>query len=592
MLKTIYFRGFTDFCNYSCSYCPFAKKTPSHQLKKDEEQLQKLYTWLISKAEETSSEVQKSNKKGDNANTSLSETSPKRFQIMITPYGEGLIHPLYQEYMARFAQLANVDKVGIQTNLSLEAELFLKKLPEDTAHKWYLWATFHSEFADMEIFAKKANLLCEHVNISCGIVANSNNLSDIKHLRALLNPDLYLWINAQDSLRKSFSKELIVEISKIDPLFAYEFYSNRKQDFSSQFQHCSSYENLYIDGGRYSNQCFFKRKQAIAEDCHDHGKCNCYLGYHNFKNNPLSSFFEENRAFRIPYKRKFKAIFADLDGVLIQNGKINAKINNNKHVDKNNDINSNKHGDKNNDINSNINGDDTSLEPTLQYLSSKTKLFLATSRSLHSAKKTLGHLFDYFEGGVFSDGAHIFQKKDDENFEEIIPISKNFSNISDIRSHEKNNFLLRNPLSSKSNLLSDSKPDFAFSSFSTLNSDTHSGSVLRLTLSKSEYQKKSEELIKSLQNMIQAPSEAELKVRTYENRVFLQHPDASKKRGVLKLLDLNGFDSDEILVISDNEQDIELLESFLYSACPVQVKKLAPYCRYHINFNQIPLILE
>lgn len=538
MLKTIYFRGFTDFCNYACSYCPFAKKTSSHQLKKDEKQLQKLYTWLKSEAEKTT----------------------ERFQIMITPYGEGLIHSLYQEYINLLALLPNVDKVGIQTNLSLNEEHLLQNIPKDIAHKWYLWATFHSEFAKIEPFAKKVNLLKEHVNISCGIVANTKNLVEIQSLRSLLKPDIYLWVNAMDSLRNSFSKALIDEIAKIDPLFAYEFYSIRKHNDPEQFKHCSSYENLYIDKERYSHQCFFKRKKNIGEHCHDHGKCNCYLGYSNFKNNPLSFFFEENSPFRIPYKRGFKAVFTDLDGVLIQNGDLRQNENLNQSIDLNKIETLCQSADLNKNNNAN-NGNEKSLESTLRYLSTKTKLFLATSRSLTSAKKVLGSLFEYFEGGVFSDGAHLFQRRQGQNFEEIIPITKNFSKMFDIDSN------------------------------STLRLDTYKNNVLRLTLSKGEYQKKQEMLQHILQDKLKLSPETKLKAMNYEKRVFLQHPDASKQNGISKLLHLNGLCSDEILVISDNVQDIQLLEYFPYSACPIQVKALAPYCRYHINFDQIPLIL-
>ena len=36
----IYYRGCLNFCNYSCSYCPFSKKVRSERiLKQDREQL-------------------------------------------------------------------------------------------------------------------------------------------------------------------------------------------------------------------------------------------------------------------------------------------------------------------------------------------------------------------------------------------------------------------------------------------------------------------------------------------------------------------------------------------------------------------------
>ena len=87
-------------------------------------------------------------------------------------------------------------------------------------------------------------------------------------------------------------------------------------------------------------------------------------------------------------------------------------------------------------------------------------------------------------------------------------------------------------------------------------------------LSKGEYRKKREVLEQMLFDKFKLSSMTELKITNYENRVFLQHPDASKQNGILRLLHLNELNSDEILVISDNVQDIELLKFFSYSACP------------------------
>ena len=46
-------------------------------------------------------------------------TNPeKKFGIMITPWGEAIIHGYYRRAMNRLSHLPNVDRIAIQTNLS------------------------------------------------------------------------------------------------------------------------------------------------------------------------------------------------------------------------------------------------------------------------------------------------------------------------------------------------------------------------------------------------------------------------------------------------------------------------------------------
>lgn len=153
MTKNIFFRGEIDFCNYSCSYCPFAKKSLSKEkIQKESENLEKLFVYV--------------------------KNLDENVNIMITPYGEALIHPLYQEFMARISTLENVRKIGIQSNLSVDTDKLINTLSKNHADysKIMLWATFHSEYADIENFCNKANSLSELISISCGIVANKKTM--------------------------------------------------------------------------------------------------------------------------------------------------------------------------------------------------------------------------------------------------------------------------------------------------------------------------------------------------------------------------------------------------------------------------------
>ena len=195
--------------------------------------------------------------------------------IMITPYGEALIHPLYQEFMARISALENVRKIGIQTNFSVDIDEFINILSKNHADysKIMLWATFHSEYADIENFCNRANSLSELISISCGIVANRKNYEEIRKLREHLKSDIYLWINAMDKIKNRFSSDEITSLSKIDPMFAYEFYAKRI-DFMNlrddYFSSCQSYDKIYVDIQKYSSSCFFKKKRAIDSLCNNH----------------------------------------------------------------------------------------------------------------------------------------------------------------------------------------------------------------------------------------------------------------------------------------------------------------------------------
>ena len=352
MTKDIFFRGNIDFCNYSCSYCPFAKKAQSiDKIQKEEENLKKLFFYVKNMDEDVN--------------------------IMITPYGEALIHPIYQEFMARLSTLKNVRKIGIQTNLSVDTKNLISTLEENKADfsKIMLWATFHSQFTDIEKFCNKANQLSKLISISCGIVANKKNL---------------------DKIKNKFTEDEISSLSHIDPFFAYEFYEKRvdfKKSRSDDFSICQSYDKIYADINKYSSSCFFKKKKAISSSCNNHKICDCYLGYSNFKNNSLSRFFGENIIFRIPHKKSFDAVFVDIDGVMTEkNGKLIK-----------------------------------SLPKILEDLSKKTNLYIATSRNVNSAKKLLSKNIDFFHGGVFSDGCYIvdFEK----NTKKIIPLDQSINTI-------------------------------------------------------------------------------------------------------------------------------------------------------------------
>lgn len=507
MTKDIFFRGNIDFCNYSCSYCPFAKKTQSiDKIQKEEDNLKKLFFYVKNMDEDAN--------------------------IMITPYGEALIHPIYQVFIARLSTLDNVRKIGIQTNLSVDTKNLISTLEENKAYfsKIMIWATFHSQFADIKQFCNKANQLSELISISCGIVANRKNFEEIKNLRQGLRPDVYLWINAMDKIKNKFTEDEISSLSHIDPFFAYEFYEKRidfKKSRSDDFSICQSYDKIYADINKYSSSCFFKKKKAISSSCNNHKICDCYLGYSNFKDNYLSRFFGENIIFRIPQKKSFDAVFVDIDGVMTEkNGKL---INN--------------------------------LQIILEDLSKKTNLYIATSRNVNSAKKLLSKNIDFFNGGVFSDGCCIvdFEK----NTKKIIPLDQSINTIY----FEETILDSINIFSKKDKVIDLCK----------IKKDMYGNNILRIALPT--------KIAKNIEI-------SKYKRRIYNNTTFFQNELASKLTGIEEICKLNNYDLNNILVISDNIQDKDIFDNIRYSVTPLHQLKLYKKSRYILNLCHLTFIIE
>lgn len=507
MTKDIFFRGDIDFCNYSCSYCPFAKKTQSiDKIQKEEDNLKKLFFYVKNMDEDAN--------------------------IMITPYGEALIHPIYQVFIARLSTLDNVRKIGIQTNLSVDTKNLISTLEENKAYfsKIMIWATFHSQFTDIKQFCNKANKLSSLVSISCGVVANRKNFEEIKNLRQVLRPDVYLWINAMDKIKNKFTEDEISSLSHIDPFFAYEFYEKRidfTKSRSDDFSICQSYDKIYADSYKYSSSCFFKKKKAISSSCNNHKICDCYLGYSNFKDNYLSRFFGENIIFRIPQKKSFDAVFVDIDGVMTEkNGKL---INN--------------------------------LQIILEDLSKKTNLYIASSRNVNSAKKLLSKNIDFFNGGVFSDGCYIvdFEK----NTKKIIPLDQSINTIY----FEETILDSINIFSKKDKVIDLCK----------LRKDMYDNNILRIALPT--------KIAKNIEI-------SKHKRRIYNNTTFFQNELASKLTGIKEICKLNNYDLNNILVISDNIQDEDIFDNIRYSVTPLHQLKLYKKSRYILNLCHLTFITE
>ena len=101
--RTVLYRGILKSCNYRCSYCPLSKRPVSEkELLKDRSQ----WEAFVGSLEKNQSALQAG-------------------AVMVTPYGEALIHSWYREGLARITRIPGIQETGIQTNLSIGAKKLL-----------------------------------------------------------------------------------------------------------------------------------------------------------------------------------------------------------------------------------------------------------------------------------------------------------------------------------------------------------------------------------------------------------------------------------------------------------------------------------
>jgi hypothetical protein len=111
----------------------------------------------------------------------------------MTPWGEALIHPWYQQALAKLTSLPNVEKAAIQTNLSCKLEW----VEDCNKERLALWTTFHPEWVSIEQFVAQCSELDRRgVRFSVGVVGFPKFKDAIAALRHELPSHVYMWINA------------------------------------------------------------------------------------------------------------------------------------------------------------------------------------------------------------------------------------------------------------------------------------------------------------------------------------------------------------------------------------------------------------
>lgn len=275
----ILYRGSLSSCNYACEYCPFAKtaNTPA-ELQRDEAELTRFVAW-VGKQE-------------------------RRIGILITPWGEALVHRYYRRAMTALSQMPHVYRVAVQTNLSAPLDDFAKADLEALA----LWTTFHPSETSVGRFAAKCQELDQRgIRYSVGVVGLREHFAEIERLRATLRNEVYLWINAYKREPHYYQTGDIERLSQIDPYFHWNTHR-----YPSAGEPCDAGSSSFtVDGYGDMRRCHFIGSvigniyEPGFSDCLEPrpcsaARCGCHIGYVHRPTLRLQELYDTGLLERIP----------------------------------------------------------------------------------------------------------------------------------------------------------------------------------------------------------------------------------------------------------------------------------------------------
>ena len=400
--RTVIYRGSLKSCNYSCSYCPFAKhRALPTELERDRRNFERFCDSIAGRVQDLSIGA-----------------------VFLAPYGEVSMHRWYWEGLSRLAGLPGIDRVGMQTNLSFSVEecLAIFDSPEGKRDKLCIWATFHPEMTTVEEFVSKCHKLSrKHISICAGAVGVPRNIPVLKELRARLSPAVYLWINKMDGLKRNYTPEETDTFARIDPFFTYEL---RNPEAAAQM----CVDRCFVEADGKIHTCniskikdvnwYDGREEEILEPLCGRKRCSCYLAYGGRSDFALKPFFGEYPVYRIP--RTFGAVFFDLDGTLVPAGKAAGTVCKGEAA-----------GCKEQDIGSEGTvptgyrcgtGLSVQVREKLAALRKICPIFLATSMPEADVRRRLKDDMELFQGFVFASGAYLCLKEENGDREEVYPV--------------------------------------------------------------------------------------------------------------------------------------------------------------------------
>ena len=254
----ILYRGSLSSCNYDCGYCPFAKTSNTRsELAQDERELQRFVGWV--------------------------ERQQSRIGILITPWGEALIHDYYRRAMVTLSHYPNVYRISLQTNLSGPIAQLTKADRETLA----LWTTFHPSQTSLDQFMSRcADLDAGSIAYSVGVVGLREHFQLIQELRQRLRPEIYLWVNAYKRKADYYTADDIAQLLAIDPYFQWNL-----RAYATKGQPCSTGETSFtVDATGDMRRCHLIK--TVIGNIYEDGfeaklkprkctsdACGCHIGY-------------------------------------------------------------------------------------------------------------------------------------------------------------------------------------------------------------------------------------------------------------------------------------------------------------------------
>lgn len=185
------YRGALRTCNYRCGYCPVPRARGSAaEEARDAAGLERLLGLAAARRDDALS-------------------------ILLAPRGEALVHARWRRAVLRLAELPQVRRVAVQTNLSCDAS-WLRDAP---AGKVELWASFHPTETTAAAFARRCAALGGlGVRASAGAVAIPAHLEVVEELRRRLPADVYLWLNRRHGAAP-LAAPALARARRIDPWY-------------------------------------------------------------------------------------------------------------------------------------------------------------------------------------------------------------------------------------------------------------------------------------------------------------------------------------------------------------------------------------
>ena len=264
-LRVLY-RGDLASCNYSCHYCPFAKRNDSTDVTaRDRDSLLRFVDWC--------------------------ETTHFGLRILFTPWGEALVRKHYRDAFLRLSHASNVIELGIQTNLSRDPA-WLASANNDAVN---LWCTYHPSQESRSRFLRRLEQLRQlRIRFSVGMVALREDLDEIRAMHLALGQldhgsgqPIYLWLNAYDQRTPGYySAQDVAMLSAVDPHFPVNL-----DPAPSLGARCrAGLSAISVDARGDARPCHFVQRPLgnlydgsfeaqLSRSACPNARCDCYIGY-------------------------------------------------------------------------------------------------------------------------------------------------------------------------------------------------------------------------------------------------------------------------------------------------------------------------